>query len=455
MKIAKGVDIQRKTLDERKENDTKRLMELLDDCDIFRGEETTNMFQRAGITYLSILQAIQLQDHMYLGSLQTMCQLSNEEMSILSYNVLRRLKDQEHNESMLGEYGPQFYSALRPPMNSMPGPGGFPMHQFYRDQNINQGMNPMIYDHLTRDQQYPAQFIGMPYQNMPYYIEQLNHNTTVYNNLSNEQMKMGKASSKSKKSGKKSTATDTSTKELDDSTIAGTKEKDSGNTRSYMKDDSVEMNNISSQLKDLVDISPYFYSNAMNLAYMPSDGKKAEKLKKRDQKDILKQAYGIMPPKDPRMLTKASTLHKGRPIRYGNYRSISLISYDERADPPKSGEDIFYPGRGFRSVNDLNDALERYKIFGFSLIKKKTEVKRGRYELRCQYHSERKKKSIFADEDDKIFQPCSVHVYIDKLKVKNIYLQHNHQPEFVANPTRRVKSQKKRVIQCRRNTNWI
>ncbi|CAI2364007.1 unnamed protein product [Moneuplotes crassus] len=430
MKTQKSYKRQHKNITEQKEEDSSRLMELLDDAGIYRGEETSEMFRRAGITYLSLLQAIQLQDHMYLGSLQAMCHLSNEEMSILSFNLLRRLKDPQHNEEMLEEYGPQFYSAMRPPMTSMPGPSGFPMHQFYRDQNINQGMNPMIYDHLTRDQQYSGQLMGMAYQNIPYYVEQLNHNTTVYNDFRNEQMNLGKTCAESIMAGKKSVATDRSLKGIDDSTIAGTKDKDSHSKQSLTKCDTLDVTNFSDQMKGMIEFSPYFYSNITQSSYMPQNSLSDCKLSnKRSKKEMMRETFGMLPAKNPRVLHPARTLSKKRRIKYGNYSEIQLISYDDLLDPPKSGEDIFYQGRGFRSVHDLNESIERFKQFGFCFIKKKSEVKRGRYELRCKFNSEQKKKAIFPEECY-VTQECVVYVYIDRLKVKSTYLKHNHKPKL-------------------------
>ena len=74
-------------------------------------------------------------------------------------------------------------------------------------------------------------------------------------------------------------------------------------------------------------------------------------------------------------------LVKGRVTKYGNYRDTKLVSYDDRVDVPISGDDIFYPGRGFRTRDDLHESIQNYKKFGYSLIIEKSEVKRGRYQL--------------------------------------------------------------------------
>ena len=153
--------------------------------------------------------------------------------------------------------------------------------------------------------------------------------------------------------------------------------------------------------------------------------------KKRDSKSIFKQAYGIVAPKNPRQLNKAQVLVKGRVTKYGNYRDTKLISYDDRSDTPSTGDDIFYPGRGFRTRDDLHECIQSYKKFGFSLIIEKSEVKRGRYQLVCS-HNTKKKKPIFGsdEEEEKPSEPWNAYVYIYKFKVKNMYLTHNHPSEL-------------------------
>ena len=88
------------------------------------------------------------------------------------------------------DFNPGFYPYPRGPMGHM-GPGGYPM-PYYRDPGaIDQSMPPMLYDNLTMDQPFPH-YYPMPFATYPYYIEQVNQNTTVFNNMQNQLEKSGK-----------------------------------------------------------------------------------------------------------------------------------------------------------------------------------------------------------------------------------------------------------------------
>ena len=428
-----------------KANDQQKLKELLEESGIYTGKDTVQLFQRARITYFDLLHSIQIHDQGYLSTMQNLWQLSNEEMAMLSFNVMKRLKAAQHSLNIPDELNPNFYGASRagmPPMQLAP--NGYPM-PFYRDPNMDPNMSHMLYDNLTMEQPQPyPHMMPIPYGNYPYYIEQMNHNTTVYNNHQRDARNAGKLSAQSRSTAKKSTGTKTNLKsEIEEgSHTMDTKDQ----TRSKEKTATMENStptSISDMVKELVEISPYYLQDAENIEDNPLaqellgvQSKKQNK-RRREEKNILNKAYGILAPKNPRQLNHAKILTKGRVTKYGNYRDTQLISYDDRVDTPSCAEDIFYPGRGFRTKDDLHEAIQAYKRFGYSMIIEKSEVKRGRYTLSWNQNS-KKKKSIFGsdeDEEKEKKEPWKSYVYIYKLKVKNLYLKHSHKPEKTSDPS--------------------
>ena len=118
-------------------------------------------------------------------------------------------------------------------------------------------------------------------------------------------------------------------KEIDGSN-ADTKDQTSG---SY---DNENSHNVNDFVKELIKINPYYLQDTNTGELVaPVDGKKkVGRPRKRDQRNTFIQAYGLMPAKDPHLLRPSGQLITPRPAKYGNYRDIKLLSYDDRIDPP-------------------------------------------------------------------------------------------------------------------------
>ena len=161
------------------------------------------------------------------------------------------------------EYGPGFYPYPRAPMAHW-GPTGYPIPYYREPGSIDPNMTPMLYDNLTMDQPFPH-YYPMPFTSYPYYIEQVNQNTTVYNNMQNQLNKAGKPNSKSinqkpdqspkKQCSSKSTA---KTDCEDDSHTLETKDSTKSRDKESKHEESMNAENINDMVRELVEVSPYY-----------------------------------------------------------------------------------------------------------------------------------------------------------------------------------------------------
>jgi hypothetical protein len=278
-----------------------------------------------------MIHAFQIYDQDYLNVMQSVCQLSNEEMAMLSYNIMKKLKTAQ----MQQEINPLFMN-MRPDMPQMHPGAGYPI-SFYQNPGVDPNMNHMLFDNIGMNQHFPP-FMPMPYPNYQYYMEQMQHNPQFYNQQKEKASRnAGQILDSSKKSaGNKKGQSDDHD---DGSHTVDTKDNTYSKEKSSNNENSMGVPNISEMVRDLIEVSPYYLQDVNHMGQTaigqelfgrdPVTGRK-----RRDEKNILKQAYGILAPKNPRQLNHAKILTKGRVTKYGNYRDIQLISYDDRVDSP-------------------------------------------------------------------------------------------------------------------------
>ena len=135
--------------------------------------------------------------------------------------------------------------------------------------------------------------------------------------------------------------------------------------------------------------------------------------------------------KNPLKFEKANYSSFKRNMEQSRYINAFLGDVSNREAFHINDNAIFYLGKAFISRDELQNWIQKYKSSGYGLIITKSDIKRGRYNLKCDYNS-KKNKMIRADEKKKNNKTWDAFVNIYRGIVNKLNLDHNHDSDLLS-----------------------